>query len=937
MGEEPTTDEAGAGRLTRRQALAAGATAVGSLAVEADRAVARPRHELPGLPGGRHELSFDEGWLFLRGDPSGAQAPGFDDSSWRSLDVPHDWRIEDLPYAPAGADGGATANPSGMAFVTQPSPDGTPPAVIGPFDHNVNSQSGGSGNQHGQGSTVSAVGWYRKHFSVPGLIKDEHEPRPDGDEQRVELRFDGVYEYADFYLNGHHLGFHPNGYTSFAFDLTPYLRRGGHNVLAVRVNCSGVTSRWYSGSGIYRHTWLTLTGPVRIPLWGVYVTTPVVAESRSVVHAEVKVTSFAGPRRAKLRLSVLDRNGRKVASHTGSAVTIAQGQVHPFVADVPIDNASLWSPESPTLYTARAEVLVGGRVVDRLDTAFGIRSLVWNSQVGFELNGKQIKINGACIHHDHGPLGAIALNRAEERKIEIVKAAGFNAIRASHNPRSPYMLDVCDRLGMLVWDEFSDVWDVSKTADDYSKYFPRYWQQDLSDMVMRDRNHPSVIIWSLGNEIPSDPNGYGPKLYALVKSLDTTRPITVGGTSASYADVDDIHYGNIGEQISGLPTSNGVDSAHSSFPTHAITQSESFPASIYDDYLLTQNPWFVGNWIWVGWDYLGEAGCGATPFGPTYQEAAVYALGATSGQVGYPWFQDFQGDIDLIGQRKPQNFWRAVVYGASPIEMLVERPPPPGTNQYAALWGYYDELESWTWNVVPAQPMTVHVYTSGDSVKLTLNGTEIATNSVSASDKRLTSFTVPYSPGTLIATASLNGSVIGSKTLTTVGSPAAIRLTSDVPSLTTSRDALAHLLVEIVDAQGNRVPDAVIQVHFDVTGPAELAGVANANPHNVDSFKQPHRYTWHGQALAVLRPAKTPGNLTLTATAAGLQSASFTLPVFTAAHPRHTPHPRRQRHPKKRRHPARAGASLASLANAPGLVLALGAAVLGRRLRRTER
>jgi beta-galactosidase len=919
------------GELTRREAIQGSAVALGALAldagVDADAASARGRKEA-AVPAGRHEMSFDEGWLFLLGDPSGAQAPSFEDSSWRKLDVPHDWRIEDLAYAPADADGGATSNPSAMAFVTNPSPDGSPPAVIGPFDSNTNSQPGPSGNQHGQGSTVSAVGWYRKHFTVPAVVRDEHEARRDGDEQRVEVRFEGVYQNADFWLNGHHLGFHPNGYTSFAFDLTPYLNRSGRNVLAVRVNCDGVTSRWYSGSGIYRHAYLTLTGPVRIPLWGVYVKTPVVSESRSVVHAQVRVASFGGRTPGKVRVTVLDSRGRKVGSRTTAAKRVSPGHAATFATDIAVRNASLWSPESPTLYTARAEVLVAGKVVDTLDTAFGIRSLVWNSQVGFELNGKQIKINGGCIHHDHGPLGAIALNRSEERKIETLKAAGFNAIRSSHNPRSPYMLDVCDRLGMLVWDEFSDMWDVSKTADDYSKYFPQYWQQDLSSMILRDRNHPSVIIWSLGNEISSDPNGYGPRMYALVKSLDKTRPISVGGTTASYADVDDVHYGNSSSQLSGMPASDSVDSTHSSYPTHAVTQSESFPATVYDDWKLMQdNPWFVGSWVWAAWDYIGEAGCGATPFGPTYNVAAAYALAAVAGAVGYPWFQDFQGDFDLIGQRKPQNYWRSVVYGQSPIEMLVERPPPPGTSQYAALWGYYDELESWTWDVLPTQSMTVHVYTSGDSVKLLLNGTEVATNPVAESDGRLTTFSLSYAPGDLTAIASRNGAEIGRKTLTTTGAPAALRVSSDVSSLTTSRDDLAHVLVEVVDAQGRRVPDAVVKVAFAVSGAGELAGVANGNPHNVDSFKQPRRYTWHGQALAVLRPAKTAGTLTLTVSAQGLQPTRVTLPVKSVGAPSH-PHKKR-----KRRHTVRA-ASLSSLGAGPALIMALGAAVLRRRIER---
>ena len=911
------------GFLTRRQALRAGATAVGSLAVLDGDAEARGEAVSAagaGHLGGRHEVSFDEGWLFHLGDVGGAQASSFDDRGWRRLDVPHDWQIEDRPSA-TSTDAAATDSPSGFAFVTSPSPDGTPPAAIGPFDKNA------SAGGRSQGYTVGGVGWYRKHFRVPGLQRDERERRLDGDEQRVELRFDGIYQNADVWLNGVHLGFHPNGYTSFAYDLTPHLNRRGHNVLAVRVDTTGKNSRWYSGSGIYRHTWLTVTGPVRIPLWGVYVTTPHVSRGKSIVRTEVQVTNSSKRTPVRVRVEILDARGRRVARHLTAPRKVPSGRTVAFTAQLAVHDAALWSPDSPNLYRARTEVLVGGRVLDRLETTFGIRSLVWNGQVGFLLNGKPIKIDGGCIHHDHGPLGAIALDRAEERTIELLKAAGFNSMRASHNPRSPYMLDVCDRLGMLVWDEFSDMWDVQKNPQDYHLYFPKHWKQDLRSMVLRDRNHPSVIIWSLGNEIPSDPNNYGPRLYKLVKTLDRTRPVSVGGTSAPYADVDDIHYGNIASQITGLASTDTVVSDHGTYPTHAITQSESFPATIYDDYKLAQdNRWFVGNWVWAAWDYLGEAGCGATPIGPTYNVASAYALAAVSGSIPYPWFQDFQGDLDLIGQRKPQNFWRAVVAGRSPLEMLVERPPPPGINQYAALWGYYDELESWTWDVLPDQPLKVHVYTSGDSVQLLLNGTTVGTNTLTEADGRVTTFSVLYSPGELTAVASRGGKEIARKTLTTTGSPAALRLSPDVRSLTTSRDDLAHVLVEVVDSQGRRVPDAVVDVAFDVGGAGELAGAASGNPHNVDSFKRPGHYTWHGQAMAILRPAKTPGTITLSATAAGLAPARLTLPVRRAA----TPHI--QRRPRSA---AWLTAGIAGVGGPPALVVGLVSAVIGRRLRRT--
>ena len=378
----------------------------------------------------------------------------------------------------------ATANSSGFAFTTKPSPDGYPPQVIGPFDANADPVPDrvktfpGLGSLvtpggRSQGYTVADIGWYRKHFRVSDLRHDEDHRDGEGDGQRVELRFDGVYQSADVWLNGVHLGFHPNGYTPFAYDLTPHLNRHGENVLAVQVDDRGKTSRWYSGSGIYRHTWLTLTGPVRIPLWGVHVTTPVVDERKSVARVEVQATNFGASTEASVRMTVLDSRGRPVATQTTDPQAVDTGANETYTAELAISDAALWSPEDPNLYQVRTEILVGSRVVDAVTTKFGIRSLVFNGAVGFLLNGKPYKVRGGNIHHDHGPLGTVAIDRAEERTIEILKAAGFNAIRAAHNPRSPYMLDVCDRLGMLVWDEFTDVWDIGKLPDDYHGILPR--------------------------------------------------------------------------------------------------------------------------------------------------------------------------------------------------------------------------------------------------------------------------------------------------------------------------------------------------------------------------------------------------------------------------------------------------------------------------------
>lgn len=338
----------------------------------------------------------------------------------------------------------------------------------------------------------------------------------------------------------------------------------------------------------------------------------------------------------------------------------------------------------------------------------------------------------------------------------------------------------------------------------------------------------------------------------------------------------------------------GYGPIHAAHPDKAMAQSESFPATIYQDTTYTDaNAWAVGNWVWAAWDYLGEAGIGKTPVPPAGTAAQwgnqwinpgwgiARALHHSWGGFGYPYpyFQANCGDIDLIGQRKPQNHWRAAVEGTSPVELLVERPAPAGTEQVAVWWGYYDELESWTWDVESGHPMTVHAYTPGDTVTLLLNGDTVATSAVTAANWATATFTVPYEPGELTAVASRDGTEIGRKTIATAGAPAALRLTPDVAVLTTSRDALAHVLVEVTDAHGRLVPDAALQVTFSVSGAGELAGVANGNPHNVDSFRRPSRYTWHSRALAILRPAKHPGAVRLTAQAPGLRPAALALPV----------------------------------------------------------
>jgi beta-galactosidase len=870
-------DPAGQGeethRLTRRRALQLGAAVAGAVALETggrgNAAAAQVR------PDGARERSFDEGWRFVRGDVSGAQAPAFDDSGWRLLDLPHDWSIEDLPGS-AGTDGGVTADPS-LLVPQIPPTEPVPPAVIGPFAPAASASFGSTGY------TVGGIGWYRKEFRLR-----------QGDSQ-VELRFDGVYQNADVWLNGTHLGFHPYGYTAFAYDLTPHLDPRGRNVLAVRVDNSGLTSRWYSGSGIYRHTWLTVTGPVRVPLWGVGVTTPEVGDRWASARVEVSVANLGKtPALANVRVTVLDPRGRVVGTRQAGAGELPAGGTAMTPVEIPVARPALWSPRTPALYRARAEILVRGRVVDEVDTTFGIRSLVWDGTNGFLLNGEPVKIDGGCVHHDNGPLGAVSLGRAEERRIQVLQAAGFNSIRTAHNPPAPAQLDACDRLGMLVMDEFVDMWDTGKNPQDYSVHFAQWWERDLTSMILRDRNHPSIVIWSLGNEITDATGGVrGAQLAALLRNLDSTRPITLGGGSTfspadpswQYVDVGDVHYNANGK---------GYAQMHDAHPERAMTQSESFPATIFQDTAFAAaNPWAVGNWVWAAWDYLGESGIGKTPIPaagtgagigdqdvmPGWSVARLLHHGWGGFGYPYPYFQANCGDLDLIGQRKPQNHWRAAVSGASPVELMVERPAPAGLEQVAVWWGYFDELASWTWDVEPGHPMVVHAYTAGDSVRLLLDGRPAPGGDPTAPERGVATFTVPYRPGRLTAVASRAGRELGRAQLATVGPPVALRLRGDVRALTTGRDELAHVLVQVTDARGRLVPDAVFQVRFEVRGAGELAAVGNGNPHNVDSFRLPRRHTWHGRALAILRPAKHPGALTLTARTSALRPAALTLPV----------------------------------------------------------
>lgn len=775
---------------------------------------------------GAREQSFSSGWRFLRGDAKGADQPEFNDTRWRALDVPHDWSIEDLP----GHDG--------------------------PFDQEL------SEGKESTGWVVGGTGWYRKRFSAQGI--------PEG--RRVELRFDGVYMNAAVFLNGKLAASHAYGYTPFSLDITDFLTRENDNVVAVRVRNEGRNSRWYSGSGIYRPVWLTVTGDVRVPQHGVFVTTPEVSRESATVKIAVRVENLSKAKRdVTVRVQLGDGAGKAETVRAIEGGSSAESALMIAVA-----NPRLWSAASPSLYTATVELLVADRVVDQTVATFGIRKIEIDAARGLRVNGEPVKLKGGCVHHDNGVLGAAAIDRAEERRVELLKASGFNAIRTAHNPPSPAFLDACDRLGMYVIDEAFDMWHEPKNPRDYHLAFDRDWQADIGAMVLRDRNRPSVILWSIGNEIRerADPPGVeiARKLAAEVKRLDPTRPVTAG--ICHFWEFKGRPWAENAPAFTSLDVGGynyewrEYEPDHAKFPERVIAGTESFPVEAFDNWRMVEKyPWVIGDFVWTAIDYLGESGLGHTRLSGDKPQQLK----------GWPWFNGWCGDIDLIGGKKPQSYYRDVVWGMSRIEMAVHRPLPEGRTEELSKWGWPDETRSWTWPGAEGKPMRVRVFSSGDEVRLSLNGKEVGRKPVSKETKLTAEFDVPYAPGELRAQAFAGGKETGAIAFRTAGPPAKLRLRPDRTTLAATRGDLCYVTVEVTDAEGNWVPGAKVPVSFKVAGSGELAAVGSADPQDMASFRQPRRTTFEGKCLAVLRPARVSGVITLRAEAPSLAPADLTV------------------------------------------------------------
>jgi len=817
-------------RTDRREAIAVTAGGVAlSMAMGGPALAATPAS---GMNFGRDQ-SFDNGWRFFRGAGEGFERSALDDSAWRSIDLPHDWSIEDAP-------GG----------------------TVGPFDKK---SKGGTAT----GFTVGGEGWYRRHFRTDGLPADA----------RVEVLFDGVYLDSDVWLNGQKLGSNVHGYMPFAFDLTPFLNRSGNNVIAVRVRNLGRNSRWYAGSGLYRQVKLdVLPATTRIARWGVGAWTRRIDSGSAAVDVTTRIES------ADATLELVSR----LRDAKGAVVAEAKATVTGEVKQTLVVRAPhFWSPDNPYLHSLETELRSNSVIVDRMVQPFGIRIVTIDPQRGLAINGKAMKLRGGCIHHDNGLLGACAFADADARRVRLMKARGYNAIRSSHNPASRTLRDACDRLGVLLIEEAFDVWHVAKEPQDFSVHFKDGWAEVVSAMVLSARNSPSVIMWSIGNEIPDRASDEGVlwswKLANALKRIDPTRPVTAGLNGVlgapMIADQTTARPGrgakldNASTVFVDVPGYNyrllDIETEHAVHPERVVYASETFAKEVFDYADLTERlPWFLGEFVWTAMDYVGEAGIGASV--PLKAGVPFYL-------ASYPWVNAYCGDIDLIGYQKGASRARDVAWGLSPLEMSVQRPVPEGKVEFIAPWGWSDELQNWSWTGFESKPLAVRLYSSGDRVDLLLNGKQVGTKTLAASDKKRAEFNILYAPGKLEAIAWRSGEVIGRRTLETVATPAKLRVTPERTKGIRDRQALHYIAIDILDAQGRIVPDEKRKLSLTIDGPADLIGFGSANPLAVGSFQAREAESFHGRAMAILRSRGTPGTVRIEARAEGLQGAATTV------------------------------------------------------------
>ena len=749
---------------------------------------------------------------------------------------------------------------------------------------------------------------YEKTFDVPPEYRD----------RSVTFEFEGVYRDATVSINGEFAAQRPNGYTNFYVKADPYLRPGEPNTIRVHARAHQDT-RWYTGAGIHRDTKIIVGDLVHVALDGVRITTPDVDAERAVVATATTVENEGrATRTVRVTTRIVDAAGAVVAS--GSApVTLLPGAREVARARLYVRSPALWSVEAPNLYSAETSVSEGDRVLDEERTPFGIRTLRLDPQHGLRINGETVDLRGACIHHDNGLLGAAAIGRAEERRIEILKAAGFNAVRSAHNPISKAALDACDRLGMLVMDETFDMWTEPKSPFDYSLAFPEWWERDVEAMVAKDFNHPSVILYSIGNEIfeTGRPIGsaWGRALAEKVRSLDDTRFVTnainhllsvadrlgdlMGDAAGQDMDLNTM-IASIGDAMLRMSAADEVTAAteesHSVldvsgvnygesryaldrelFPERIIVGSETFPDRIADLWrLVREHPHVIGDFTWTGWDYLGEAGIGRVD-----HPDDEYVPTGISGP--YPWLAGWVGDVDITGRRRPASYYRETVFGLRHRPYIaVHRPQFHGGAVFRTPWSWTDSVSSWSWEVPDGSPATVDVYSDADEVELLLDGRSLGRAPVGAEQAFLARFEAAYEPGELVAVAYKAGEEQARTALRTADGPLRLTVRADRDTIRADDTDLAYIAIALEDRHGTVATHRDRLVSVSVAGAGALIALGSARPRTEEPFGASRCTTFDGSALAIVRPTG-PGDIEVHVEADGCEAV--TTAVTAAAVP----------------------------------------------------
>ena len=764
--------------------------------------------------------NFGKDWKFRLGNAEGAEDLAFDDSAWRTLNVPHDWSIE------------------------------------GEFSEKNPATPGG-------GALPGGIGWYRKSFKISS----------DNLKGSVFIDFDGVYQKSEVWINGHSVGKRFYGYSSFRYEITPFLVSGNKvNVITVKVdNSSQPNSRWYSGSGIFRNVWLVTTGNTHIDHWGTSITTPEITDNQAKVKIVTRIkNNLKGDQKLRLKTVILDPSGNEIATGNIDSNGV-KDSIFNASFDFILKNPVLWNLDLPKLYRAVSQVFVDGDLVDNYTEQFGLRNVEFTADNGFFLNGKNLKINGVCDHHDLGCLGSAINKRALERQLEILRGMGCNAIRTSHNPPAPELLDLADQMGFLILDEAFDMWKKPKNKFDYSTVWDSMHKKDLQDLIQRDRNHPSVIAWSIGNEIPEQGDSTGitiaKELAGYIRAIDPTRPITSAcnepgpgnfiirsgaldlvGYNYHQNDFKDFPGAFSGKKFLGTETvsalmTRGVYDMPSDSIRHWPTRwdipftagNKDFTCSSYDN---VSAPWgstheetwkvikkynfLSGQFIWTGFDYLGEP----TPY-------------------TWPARSSYFGIIDLAG------FPKDVYY------------------MYQSEWTKKDVLHIFPhWNWTKGQTVDIWAYSNAEEVELYLNDKSLGIKKKKGDDLHLM-WRVPFTPGTLRAVSRTGGKQILVQEVKTAGAPARLVVTPDRSEIKADGNDLSFVTVEVVDSNGIIVPNADNLVKFQVEGSGKVVGVDNGNPVSHESFKASERKAFHGKCLLVIQSGDQPGIVKVTASIAG--------------------------------------------------------------------